>query len=96
MKNRLLEQIPELTMVSSKGQLVIPGDIRKHLKIREGDVFATTSADNDLIILKKIKNPLMREDLVILKEIEAAWREIEQGRSKTMEKEEFLKEIKKW
>jgi AbrB family looped-hinge helix DNA binding protein len=96
MKNKLFEQVPDLTRVSSKGQLVIPSDIRKHLKIKEGDVFATTSADHDLIVLKKIKNPIMKEDLIILKGIEEAWKEIEQGRSKTMEKKEFLKELKKW
>ena len=96
MKNRILEQIPELTRVSSKGQLVIPSDIRKNLKIKEGDVFATTSSDHNLIILKKIRNPIMREDLIILKEVEEAWKEIEEGRSKTMEKREFLKEINKW
>ncbi|MBI2109819.1 AbrB/MazE/SpoVT family DNA-binding domain-containing protein [Candidatus Woesearchaeota archaeon] len=96
MKNKLIEQVPELTKVSSKGQLVIPKDIRKHLKIKEGDVFATTSADYNLIILKKIKNPILKKDLILLKDIEEAWKEIEQGRCKTHEKEEFLKELKKW
>jgi len=96
MKGKLLEQIPELTRISSKGQLVIPNEIRRNLNIREGDVFATSSSDHDLIILKKIKNPIMKEDLIILKEIEEAWKEIEQGRSKTMKKEDFLEEIKKW
>ncbi|MBU2633659.1 MAG: AbrB/MazE/SpoVT family DNA-binding domain-containing protein [Nanoarchaeota archaeon] len=95
MKNKLLEQVPEMTRVSSKGQLVIPKEIREDLHIKEGDIFATTSAKN-LIILKRIKNPIMKEDLLILKEVEEAWKEIETGRSKTMEKEEFLKEIKKW
>ncbi len=96
MKNKLLEQIPELTRISSKGQLVIPNEIRRNLNIREGDVFATTSSDHDLIILKKIKNPIMKEDLMILKEIEEAWKEIEQGKFKTMAKKDFLEEIKKW
>jgi len=95
MKNKLLKQVPELTRVSSKGQLVIPNDIRKDLKIKEGDIFATTSS-HDLIILKKIKNLIMKEDLIILKEIEEAWKEIEQGKFRTLEKEAFLKEIKKW
>lgn len=89
-------QVPELTRISSKGQLVIPNNIRRSLKIKEGDVFATTSSNHDLIILKKIKNPIMKEDLIILKEIEEAWREIEEGKSKTMEKDEFLEELNKW
>jgi AbrB family looped-hinge helix DNA binding protein len=96
MKNKLLEHVPELTRISSKGQLVIPKELRKDLHIKEGDVFATTSANHDLIILKKIKNPIMKEDLIILKETEEAWKEIESGKSKTMKKEDFLKQIKKW
>lgn len=96
MKNKVLSAIPELTRVSSKGQLVIPNDIREHLKIKEGDVFATTSADHDLIVLKKIKNPIMKKDLILLKEIDEAWKEIEQGKCKTMKKEDFLEELDKW
>lgn len=96
MKNRLLEHVPELTKVSSKGQLVIPKGVREDLHIKEGDVFATTSSHKDMIILKKVKNPIMKEDLIILKEVEEAWKEIERGECKTMSKEDFLKEIKKW
>lgn len=96
MKNRLLEQIPELTRVSSKGQLVIPSDIRMRLRIKEGDVFATMSADHSLIILKKIKNPLLKKDLLLLSEVGKAWEEIERRRCKTMGKKDFLKELKKW
>lgn len=33
---------------------------------------------------------------MILKEIEDAWKEIEQGKSKTMNKKDFLKELEKW
>ena len=96
MKQKTFEHLPEFTRISSKGQLVIPNNIRRSLKIKEGDVFATTSSNHDLIILKKIKNPIMKEDLIILKEIEEAWREIEEGKSKTMEKDEFLEELNKW
>ena len=95
MKNKLLDHVPELTRVSSKGQLVIPNDIRKDLQIKAGDIFATSRFD-DLIILKRVKNPILKEDLMVLKEIEDAWKEIEQGKSKTMKKEDFLKELEKW
>jgi AbrB family looped-hinge helix DNA binding protein len=33
-------EIPELTKVSSKGQIVIPTDIRRRLGIKKGSVFA--------------------------------------------------------
>ncbi len=96
MKQKIIEHLPEFTRVSSKGQLVIPGDIRKELKIKEGDVFATMCHENGLIILKKMENPLLEEDLMILKEVEEAWTEIETGKFKKMKKEEFLKELDKW
>ena len=96
MKNQLLEHVPELTRVSSKGQLVIPKGIRKDLHIKEGDVFATISSHKDMIILKKVKNPILREDLIILKEVEEAWKEIERGESTTQDADEYLKNLKKW
>jgi len=95
MKNKILEENPEFTKVSSKGQLVIPKGIRDNLHIKEGDIFATTVA-YDLIILKKMKDKLLEEDLMILKEVKEAWHEIETGKAKTMEAEDFLKEIEEW
>ena len=59
-------------------------------------MFATTSVNQDLIILKKIQNPILKEDLILLKEIEDAWKEIGQGKCKTMSKEDFLNELDKW
>lgn len=96
MTHKVFEQAPELTRVSSKGQLVIPTDIRKQLRIHEGDVFAAASFDHNLMILKKIKNPLLKKDIAIVKDVEKAWEEIESGKCKTMEKGAFLKEFKKW
>jgi len=95
MKNILLDNVPELTKISSKGQLVIPKDIRENLHIKEGDVFATTNTDT-MIILKKIKNPMTKEDLLILKEVEEAWKEIERGECETMDSDKFLEELEKW
>ncbi len=94
MKQADLRQV-ELARVSSKGQLVIPMDIRSRMKIKEGDFFATTS-ESDVIILKRIKDPILREDLEILHDAEQAWKEIESGKSKTMDKKDFLKELEKW
>lgn len=95
MKTKLFKKTPELTKVSSKGQLVIPQDIRKNLNIHEGSIFAVTNTD-DLIILKKIKNPLLKEDLRILNEVEEAWKEIEKGEFRKTSKKEFLKELEQW
>ena len=96
MKSRILNKVPELAKVSSKGQIVIPQSYRKRLKIHEGNVFAVTSSGKDMIVLKKIKNPLLKADLATLKNIKEAWEEIESGEFKRSGKEEFLKELKEW
>lgn len=52
----------ETVKVSSKGQLVIPQDVRDELQIEEGTVFALLT-DKDTILLKKIQTPT-RENLI--------------------------------
>ena len=52
----------ETVKVSSKGQLVIPQDVRDKLHIEEGTVFALLT-DKDTILLKRIRTPT-RENLV--------------------------------
>ena len=85
----------ELTKISSKGQLVIPQTIRNKLKIKEGEVLSV-SAKDDLIILKKIKDPMEEEDMKTLIEIKKSWEEIESGKYKKKSSDEFLKEISRW
>lgn len=46
----------ETTKMSSKGQIVIPQDIREEIKAKEGTIFAILGS-NDTIILKKIETP---------------------------------------
>lgn len=45
-----------ITRISSKGQIVIPKNIRDHMKIKEGDIFAIIGGD-DSILLKKVYVP---------------------------------------
>jgi len=55
------------TKMSSKGQVVIPEDIRKRLKLKTGSQFVVMG-ENDVIILKTIKPPSMAEfDTLIAK-----------------------------
>ncbi len=46
----------EITSVSSRGQVVIPQNIRDKLKIREGEKFVVIGGDNT-IVLKKLEMP---------------------------------------
>ena len=83
----------DITRMSSKGQVVIPQELRRG--ISEGDKLVVIR-NNDQIILKKAdkfdKN--LEEDLEVAKQVEEAWKDIEEGRFKKMSSEEFLKEIR--
>ena len=54
--------MPETIKMSSRGQIVIPQDIREELKASEGTIFSVVSS-KDAIILKKISVP-SKEDLI--------------------------------
>ncbi|OIP50600.1 MAG: AbrB family transcriptional regulator [Deltaproteobacteria bacterium CG23_combo_of_CG06-09_8_20_14_all_60_8] len=48
------------TKMSSKGQVVIPEDIRKRLKLKAGSQFVVVG-ENDVVILKEISPPSLYE-----------------------------------
>ncbi len=48
------------TKMSSKGQVVIPEDVRKRLNLKAGTQFVVVG-DNDVVILKAIAPPSMDE-----------------------------------
>lgn len=81
--------------MSSKGQIVIPSEMRGDLK--EGDELLIIK-DDERIILKKAEKITeeMKEDLEFAKRTEAAWKEIEAGKGIEMEFDDFINEMKKW
>ena len=50
----------EITSISSRGQVVIPQNLREKLKIREGEKFVVIGEGNT-IILKKLEMPSFDE-----------------------------------
>ena len=50
----------ELTTMSSKGQIVVPKDVREQMRIKEGTTFAIFGRD-DTLILKKVNVPTAKE-----------------------------------
>ena len=48
------------TKMSSKGQVVIPEEIRKRLKLKTGDQFVVVG-EKDVVILKAISPPSMKD-----------------------------------
>lgn len=49
-----------ITRLSSKGQVVIPEEIRKRLRLKVGMQFAVIGED-DVVVLKAIEEPSMRD-----------------------------------
>ena len=82
----------EVTKLSTKGQIVIPEEIRKG--ISTGTSFAVSRKDN-LIILKQIEN-LSPEEQEEIEEINKIWKEIDSGECESYEAEEFFKRMKEW
>jgi len=83
----------EITKMSSKGQIVIPKEMRKD--ISEGEKLVIIQ-DRDQLIIKKAKDTdkNFKEDLEFARRTEEAWRDIDAGRSKTYTTEEFLKKLR--
>lgn len=85
----------EITKASSKGQVVIPTDIRKKLHIQKGSLFAVTSK-SEMIVMKKIDARMSKADLDTIKAVEDAWKDIAHGRYKVLKADDFSKELSKW
>ena len=85
----------EITRASSKGQVVIPEDIRKKLKIQKGSIFAVTSK-NEMIVMKKLESKMSKADIKTLKMVEEAWKDMEHGRYKVLSPDKFSDELAKW
>jgi len=57
----------ETTKMSSKGQIVIPEEIRKKLGLKTGDKFIVMG-DKDVVILKTLSTPSINEFDKLIKE----------------------------
>ena len=85
----------DITKISSKGQVVIPAELRKGLK--KGDKLIVIRSDDQIILKKADKfDKNIKEDLDFARRTERAWNRIERGEGKTMEFDDFIKEMKKW
>lgn len=84
-----------ITKISSKGQIVIPQDMRGNLF--EGDKLVIIK-NNNQIILKKMEDfdENLEEDLEFARRTEEAYKRIEAGKGIEMNFDDFIKEMKKW
>ena len=85
----------DTTKISSKGQIVIPSNMRDDFK--EGDTLLIIR-DKSTILLKKADDldERFKEDLEFAKRTEEAYRRHERGEFKKMSADKFLEELEKW
>jgi len=85
----------DITKMSSKGQIVIPKEMRKNIK--EGEKLIIIQ-NKDQIIMKKVNDlsKNLEEDLEFAKRTEKAFRRIQEGKGIKMDFDDFIKEMKKW
>jgi len=85
----------DITRMSSKGQVVIPLEMRKN--IQEGEKILIIQS-GDQIILKKASelDEQLEEDLEFARRTEKAWKEIDEGKYEEYSIDDFLKKLEKW
>ncbi|HLC86966.1 MAG TPA: AbrB/MazE/SpoVT family DNA-binding domain-containing protein [Candidatus Nanoarchaeia archaeon] len=84
-----------ITKLSSKGQVVIPREMRKG--ISEGETLVIIKSGRQ-IILKKAKHfdKNIEDDLKFAKRTEEAWKKYEKGEFIEMDFDEFMEKAEKW
>lgn len=84
-----------ITHMSSKGQVVIPAEMRED--IPEGEKLILIKNKDQLIMKKASKlEKNLKEDLEFARRTEEAWKRYDKGEFTTSSTEDFLEELKKW
>jgi len=85
----------DITKMSSKGQIVIPQNMRKGFK--QGEKLLIIEEKGQLI-LKSTKNMRknLEEDIEFAKRTEEAWQRYDNGEFVSMDADDFLQELDKW
>lgn len=91
MSRYAVEEEPDITSVSDKGQVVIPASVRSKLGLKPRSKLLVYAMD-DVIVLKKLKLPDMK------KEMHALWKEVDAKIAKHggMTEKEIQQEIEKY
>ena len=84
-----------ITKMSSKGQIVIPVEMREG--INEGEKLIVIQSGKQIILKKASElDKQLEEDLEFARRTEESWKEYEKGKFKSMTFDDFIKEIKRW
>ncbi|MCD4759555.1 AbrB/MazE/SpoVT family DNA-binding domain-containing protein [archaeon] len=84
-----------ITRMSSKGQIVIPAEMRQNINVGEKLILIK---DKEMIIVKKTSDmdKQLKEDLEFARRTEEAMKRIERGEGIEMGFDDFIEEMKKW
>ncbi len=84
-----------ITKMSSKGQVVIPAEMREG--INEGEKLIVIQSGKQIILKKASElDKQLNEDLEFARRTEESLKEYEKGKFKSMTFDEFIKETKRW
>jgi len=85
----------DITKISSKGQVVIPQEMRRGFK--QGEKLLIIE-ENDQLIIKSTKGlrKNLEEDIEFAKRTEEAWRRYDAGEFTSIDADDFLQELDKW
>jgi len=84
-----------MTKMSSKGQVVIPLEMRKGIK--NGEKLVIIKNKNQIIMKKASEmDKALADDLEFARRTEEAYKKYEKGEFISMPADKFLKELKKW
>ncbi|MDP2750719.1 MAG: AbrB/MazE/SpoVT family DNA-binding domain-containing protein [Nanoarchaeota archaeon] len=84
-----------ITKMSSKGQIVIPAEMRKDIK--EGEKLILIKSNGRFTMKKATEmDKQLEEDMEFSRRTEEAWKRYDKGEFKKMSSDDFLKELEKW
>ena len=84
-----------ITKLSSKGQVVIPAELREDMQ--EGEKLLIIKNKNQLILKKASEfNTQFKDDLAFARRTEEALKRYEKGEFKKMSFDDFIADIKQW
>lgn len=84
-----------ITRMSSKGQIVLPIEMRSDIK--EGEKLLIIRNEGNIILKRASKLDVqLEEDLAFGRKTEEAWKRLAAGEGVTMEFDAFIKELSRW
>ncbi len=77
-----MKKFPKIVQCDSRGQIVIPKDVRRELGIDEGTGFWVYTVTDEGILLKKAEAPQLEDHQEIIKELEEKADKIKMSKTK--------------